>query len=138
MAGSRGAREDVVGDHLARIRGARSAVVAALDRLPSADEREALLRRDETLAAVERGLAVLLPEAWGLEDRPLRRPRSDEDRAVLADIRSTAAVLALRLEERPGPLTSGEEQDLAAAVALYRWAHTTLEDGFGDIGTFSA
>ncbi|HEY8318315.1 MAG TPA: hypothetical protein VIG76_05750 [Amnibacterium sp.] len=128
----------MIGDHLARIRGARSAVVAALDRLPSADEREALLRRDETLAAIERGLAVLLPEAWGLEDRPLRRPRLDEDRAVLADIRSTAAVLALRLEERPDRLTPGEEQDLAAAVALYRWAHTELGDRYGGIGTFPA
>ena len=136
MARSRAVRENVIGDHLMRVRAARSAVAAELDRLPSADEREDLLRRDEASAAVERGLAVLLPEAWGLEPRPLRRPRTDEQKAVLIDICSTAAVLALRLEERPGRLTRREEQDHAAAVALFRYANAALGDSSGDSSVF--
>lgn len=138
MARRAGVREDVVGAHLARVRAQRAGVEAALDRLPSADERDRLLRRDEHLAAIERALAVLLPEAWSLEQRPLRPPRRDEDTAVLGEMRSTAAVLAMRLTERPGRLTPTEEQDLAAAVALYRYAHSALDDGFGGLGAFPA
>lgn len=131
-------REDVVAAHLARVRAQRAGVEAALARLPSAEERERLLHRDERLAAVERALAVLLPAAWSLEERPPHPPRRDEESTVLAEMRSTAAVLAMRLTERPGPLTPAEELDRAAAVALYRYAHTALDDGFGGLAGFPA
>ncbi|MGN6741931.1 MAG: hypothetical protein ACTHJL_01355, partial [Amnibacterium sp.] len=83
-------------------------------------------------------LAVLLPEAWSLEERPLRPPRREEDALVLSEMRNTAAVLAMRLSERPGRLTPTEEQDHAAAVALYRYAHTALDDGFAGLGSLPA
>jgi hypothetical protein len=128
----------VLADRLARVRAGRAAVSAALERLPSADERDELLRRDEELAALERGLAVVLPEAWQLQPGAARPVAGGEDAEVLAEIRATASVLALRLQERPGTRTQREEQDLAAAVALYRFAHTALDDGFGGLGTFPA
>jgi hypothetical protein len=131
-----GAREAVLADRLGRVREQRAAIAAALEGLPSADERDGLLRRDEELAALERGLDVLLPAAWDLQPGPLRAVAAGEDAEVLADIRATASVLALRLQERPGPRTPREEQDLAAAVALFRFAHTALGDGFGGLGSF--
>jgi hypothetical protein len=126
----------VLADRLGRLRAARAAIRAALEGLPSADERDELLRRDEELAALERGLVVLLPEAWGLQPGTPRAVAGGEDAEVLAEIRSTASVLALRLQERPGTRTPREEQDLAAAVALFRFAHTALDDGLGGLGTF--
>lgn len=133
-----GAREAVLADRLDRVRRQRARIAADLDGVPSAEDREALLAGDASLAAVERGLAVLLPEAWHLTSAPPRAVGPGEDAAVLAEIRATASVLALRLQERPGVRTRREDEDLAAAIALFRYAHTALGDGFGDLGPFPA
>jgi uncharacterized membrane protein YccC len=138
MARRSGAREAVLADRLGRVTAERDAVATALDGLPSADERDRLQRRDQELAVLQHGLAELLPEAWHLQSGAARAVAPGEDTAVLAEIRDTAAVLALRLRERPGTRTPREEQDLAAAVALYRFAHTALDDGFGGLGIFPA
>ena len=53
---------------------------------------------------------------------------------MLTDVRATTAVLALRIEERGGRRTPAEERDLAAAVAVCRFAHTAVADGLGGIG----
>lgn len=123
---------------LDRVRAERAGIVARLDGAPSAGERDALLARDGELAALERGLAVLLPEVWHLPVAAPRPVRPGEEAAVLAEIRATASVLAMRLEERPDGRTRREDEDLAAAVALFRFAHTALGDGFGGLGGFPA
>ncbi|MCU1475252.1 MAG: hypothetical protein JWQ92_3320 [Amnibacterium sp.] len=128
----------MLADRLGRVREQRAAIAAALDGLLSADARDGLVRRDEELAALERGLGVLLPTAWDLQPGAPRAVVSGEDAEVLADIRVTASVLALRLQERPGPRSPLEEQDLAAAVALFRFAHTALGDDFGGFGSFGS
>jgi hypothetical protein len=133
-----GAREAVLADRLDRVRAERARIAAELDGLPSAEERDGLLARDAELAALERGFAVLLPEAWHLASAAPRAVGPGEDAAVLVEIRATASVLAMRLQERPGSRTRWEDEDLAAAVALFRFAHTALGDGFGGYGGFPA
>jgi len=133
-----GAREAVLAHRLGLVQVERARIAAELDRVPSAGERDALLVRDAGLAALERGLAVLLPEAWHLSLTAPRAVGPGEDAAVLAEIRATASVLALRLQERAGMRTRREDDDLAAAVALFRLAHTALDDGFGGFGSFPA
>ena len=128
----------MLADHLARVRMERARIAADLGQVPSAADRDALLAGDAGLAALERGLAVLLPEAWHLPPAPPRAVGPGEDAAVLAEIRATASVLALRLQERPGVRSLRENEDLAAAVALFRYAHTALGDGFGGLGRFPA
>jgi hypothetical protein len=132
-----GAREAVLADRLDHVLAERAQIAAALDGVPSAEERDGLLARDAELAALERGLAVLLPEVWHLPLAAGRPVGPGEDAAVLAEIRATASVVALRLQERPGR-TRREDEDLAAAVALFRFAHTALGDGFGGLGSFPA
>jgi len=127
----------VLADRLDRVLAERAQIAVALDGVPSAEERDRLLARDAELAALERGLAVLLPEVWHLPLAAARPVGPDEDAMVLAEIRATASVLALRLQERPGR-TRREDEDLAAAVALFRFAHTALGDGFGGLGSFPA
>lgn len=138
MRARSGAREAVLADRLGRVRAERAGIATELDGVPSAEERDGLLARDADLAALERGLAVLLPEAWHLPSAPPRTVGRGEDAAVLAEIRATASVLALRLQERPGVRTPREDEDLAAAVALFRFAHSALGDGFGGLGSFPA
>lgn len=121
----------MLADHLARVRMERARIAADLGQVPSAADRDALLAGDA-------GLAVLLPEAWHLPPAPPRAVGPGEDAAVLAEIRATASVLALRLQERPGVRSPRENEDLAAAVALFRYAHTALGDGFGGLGRFPA
>lgn len=121
---------------LDQVRAERADIAAELDGVPSAEERGALLLRDAELAALERGFGVLLPEAWHLSLAAPRAVAPGEDAAVLAEIRATASVLALRLQERPGPRTRREDDDLAAAVALFRLACSALGDGFGGLGVF--
>ncbi len=133
-----GAREAVLASRLELVRAERARIAAQLDRLPSAAERDALLVRDAELAALERGFAVLLPGVWHLASDAPRAVGPGEDAAVLADVRATASVLALRLQERPGGRTPREDEDLAAAVALFRFAHTALGGGFGGLGSFPA
>ncbi len=126
-------REDVIAWHLARVRALRDAVADRLGRLPGLELRTELLRRDQDLAAAERGFAVLLPELWELGERPPRRPAPAAEIKVLGEARSSAAVVVMRLERRTDALLSGEERDLAAARALFRYCTTALGAlGFDD------
>jgi hypothetical protein len=120
--GLRVAREDVLAKHLRLVSAQRARVAAALERLPSAQERDRLRDRDEDLALVERGFGVLLPSAWGVSPGIGRPVSAAVEALVLAGASSTAAVLALRLQQHEDPLTSLERSELAAAIALHAYA----------------
>ena len=121
----RSGRDEVLAKHL-RIVGARRAALAdALERLPSAEERDTLRGRDERLALVHRGFGMLAT-TWRLtpaEAGPVPLPM---EARVLAQARSTAAVLAVRLQQREDRLDREDRADLAAAIALHHYLDTAI------------
>ena len=108
-------RHDVARHHLELVR-ARRAELAA--EATSAAE-------DAELALVERGLGDLLPGVWGATASPPRVPASAAEQRGLVEARSTAAVLAARLQEVPRR-TSSEEDELQVALATFRYVEAGL------------
>jgi hypothetical protein len=121
--GRRRTREEVLAKHLGQVFAERAEVTSALG-LPG--DRAELSGRDHDLALIERGLGLLLPATWGLRPAVGRGVGEAEETRVLADIRSTAAVLAVRLQQRDEPVAAADAVDLATALALHRYADAAL------------
>lgn len=119
----RTAREEVLAKHLGLVFAERAEVASARG-LPG--EPAELRRRDADLALIERGLGLLLPATWGVRPAAGRGVREAEETRVLADVRSTAAVLAVRLQQREEPPSEGDALDLATALAVHRYADAAL------------
>jgi hypothetical protein len=123
--GRRNAREEVLAKHLGSVFAEHAEVASALG-LPRAGEPADLRRRDDELALIERGLGLLLPATWGVRPSAGRGVPEAEETRVLADIRSTAAVLAVRLQQREEPASAADRLDLATALALHGYADAAL------------
>ena len=97
-------RDDVLSEHLRRIRARRDDVRRVLGGgtalvTPTADDRRALEREYVVLGGVDRALTRLLPADWGVTGRAEKRFGPAVEAEVLAEARGAIAVALVRLQQ---------------------------------------